>query len=124
MCGIRAAQRFASAQHGLKLGWIIVDLLQALNQLFCGFSGNGGAGFGDREGVGAFLAVRLTHQNQGQTRAQALGGCQAARLCHDHVACFHQLRNALDVVVHGNVRDTPFRKEPFQPIGVLFVGAG
>ena len=76
--GVRAAQRFSSAEHGLKLGGVFVDLLQALNQLFCGLGSNGSASFGDRIGVGALLAVRLAHQNQGQACAQALGSGQAA----------------------------------------------
>ena len=72
------AVSFSSAEHGLKLGGVFVDLLQALNQLFCGFGSNGSASFGDRIGVGALLAVRLAHQNQGQACAQALGSGQAA----------------------------------------------
>ena len=57
---------------------IRMDLLQALNQFFCCFGSNGSASFGDRIGVGALLAVRLAHQNQGQACAQALGSGQAA----------------------------------------------
>ena len=33
VCGVRAAQRYSSAAHGMKLGGVFVDLLQALIQL-------------------------------------------------------------------------------------------